>query len=273
MFLITSSLHVFWSWLFIIKLDMEVAGAGISLSVTYITDYVLLSIFSLFTRRLTLSDIIGMRHCLRYWKPYLCQAIPGMVSLLVEWGALEAMTIMAGYFSGHYEITAAVILLNVYMIANQFSMSMGLTSCNLIGSVQTDARLVKKVGTIIFLYGLVAQGLISAALVFGRKFILNFYTDDTEVIEVLNQCWMLFTLYLVLVTINQTIVGAIRGFGKQKTTTVTIALIYLLIQIPAAYFFAFTADLKVFGLWLSMPIAGLVFFIFLGAFIFYSHSR
>lgn len=185
-FLITSSLHVFWSWLFIIKLDMEVAGAGISLSITYISDLFLLSAFSLFTRKLTLSDIIGMRHCLRYWKPYLCQAIPGMVSLLVEWGALEAMTIMAGYFTGHYEITAAVILLNVYMIANQFSMSMGLTSCNLIGSVQTDDRLVKKVGTMVFLYGLASQGLISAALIFGKGFILNFYTDDEEVLDVLN---------------------------------------------------------------------------------------
>ena len=89
----------------------------------------------------------------------------------------------------------------------------------------------------------------------------------------MNECWLLFALYLVLVTINQTIVGAIRGFGKQKTTTVTIAIIYCLIQIPTAYLLAFKADMKVFGLWLSMPIAGLTFFIFLGAFIFYSHLR
>jgi hypothetical protein len=83
---------------------------------------------------------------------------------------------MAGYFEGHNQMTAAIILLNVYMVAYQFSLSMGLTSCNLIGRISTSLSLVKKLAFLTTIYGFSSQAIICALMWACKKFIHSFYT-------------------------------------------------------------------------------------------------
>ena len=108
-------MHLVWVYLFIVKMDLGVKGAGIATSITYTTNFLIISLYPVVK-----SDYLPKgawrcfdREAFRDIYPLYKYAWPATVSLCVDWWTFELTTLIAGYLPVE-QLAASVLFWNLY---------------------------------------------------------------------------------------------------------------------------------------------------------------
>ena len=121
---ITTALHFGWGYLFIVYLDLGVAGAALALNLTYCLNFLSQELFIHVIKRQYFEAYLQPFFTVNSldWKgakEFLKLGIPGTMMQCAEWWAFELLAIFAGIL-GKHQLAAQVAVINIiglcYMI-------------------------------------------------------------------------------------------------------------------------------------------------------------
>ena len=130
---------------------------------------------------------------------------------------------------------------------------------------KNDIVNVKKVAYAGMALSLVVSSIISPALYSWNKEISMFFTDETLVAGLVRTAIPVIVIYVFADGIQITLANVLRGLADGKAIMYISALAYFFIAIPVGYFFGFTCDMKLHGVWIAFPfgfvVAAVLFFL------------
>ena len=170
--------------------DFGFRGIVVALSSTYIVKF---GIFCLFL--LKGCKCVKTRETIqpfswedfKNWGEYLKVAIPAMMLQLVEWWSYELSTIICAFVSVDM-LAAQSVMMNYVMMMYMISLASSNSLSTLVGNAigMNEPRLAKlfaRDGIILALS--IALVLVSLSAIF-RDYLLSFFTDDPNVLEILD---------------------------------------------------------------------------------------
>lgn len=131
--IITTSLHGFWCYLFVIKYDLKVKGAGYAMIVTALIQFTSVFLLSLTIPRIRPAFFMPTKESFTDWSEYLAISIPATVMICGSWWAFEFLVLASSYL-GVAQLAAMVILQNLSF--TMFMVPLGFCEgiCSLVGS-------------------------------------------------------------------------------------------------------------------------------------------
>ena len=112
--------HVFFSWLFVWKLDYGIVGTGIASVITNSIIYIIIMVYTNMLPDLREANTFPDAQVFKNLGEYMSLGVPTAAMQCLEWWAFEVMTLIAGYI-GVTEQASQLVLLNIiallYMIA------------------------------------------------------------------------------------------------------------------------------------------------------------
>ena len=96
----TSVLHIFWSWLLVSYLDMDVIGVGLATMISYTWNFIMLTIICSLLKGLKESFFFITKESIKEGiREYLVIGIPSAGMLCLEWGGFEVLALVASAIS------------------------------------------------------------------------------------------------------------------------------------------------------------------------------
>lgn len=182
---------------------------------------------------------------------------PGMAMLLMEWGAFEVLSLLAGVLPNSViSMSAHTVVLNVtellYMVFMGVAVAATIRVGNCIGAGKTgQARLASKVS---FALTLAMAVVLAAVMLVAHGGIPLLFIQDHDSVRLASHVLQLWAVFAVVEALNCVAQGIFRGADKQRVAARTNAIAYYLVGISAAAFAAFELDMGLLGLWLGFGI-------------------
>ena len=271
---VTTLLHFFWSWLFIIHFEMGPGGAGVAkgifefLNTICILTYIPLSKichenwvpFSKIEWRTSVINWEGL-------KAFFVIVLPMAALLFLDQACYEVFTLMAGQLGKdqlavHVDISNTVTI--YYSVPFGLSIAVMTYVANAMGKgLVNSAKNYTYFGLI---WNLIATILfVIILLIFREQWAQLFGADDEVIKELLLKVLNIYFIFILIDGIQVVLSGTLKGIGKQTAAAIGLFICFYVITIPLIYYFAFHLDMKVSGIWYGF-LCGvfLLFLVYLG---------
>jgi MATE family multidrug resistance protein len=256
--MITSLLHIVWCFLLITFLDLGVRGAGLSMGITQLLNFVLISTYiynrnpcpeSYFSFTVDTVDIGKIWNFLKF-------AVPAAILFSADWLGFEVLVLMSSYL-GSENLAANICIFNFVSFMFNIPMGLSFATTTLVGNSigRRDVKLAKKISIISLCTGMFIVGLFTIIIYTFRNFIPYIYTHKEEVSVIFSKTMSIFMLFIVIDAVQIILHGIIKGLGKQRIASVIALLILYPVNIPLAYTLTFTVNYGLSGLWYSQLIS------------------
>ncbi|KDO18432.1 hypothetical protein SPRG_16201 [Saprolegnia parasitica CBS 223.65] len=196
---------------------------------------------------------------------FLRFGVPAMAMMLLEWWALEILTLMAGWMpSPVLAISVHSVLVTLSSIA--FSIFLGLSIAttirlgNAIGAYEPmRAKLIVSASYVV----VAATATVLGAFVLAFRLVLPaWFINDASSIRTTQGALYILVVYQFVDAMKMAAQGLLRGMGRQAIGAHVNAVAYCAIGLPLAALFGFLVDLDVPGLWMGMTIGVSSAFVF-----------
>ena len=125
-------LHIGWCKYFVTVHHMGIVGIGYASTISNITVYVSLLIYSSCIPEISEAICMPNKRTFSGIGQYLALGIPSAMMLCLEWWAYEIMTLMAGYIG--VEVQAAqIVLMNIIAFMFMFALGLSTAACTTVG--------------------------------------------------------------------------------------------------------------------------------------------
>lgn len=254
----TAVLHPLWCHIFIDLLQLDVAGAGISMSITQLMNLIIISIYIHKTNPCPKSYFFIDSRSLD-WDlilDYLKKAIPASILFAADWLGFEILTLMSSYLSP-LSLASNVCLFNFITLIFMLPMGLSFASTTLVGNSigANDSIKAKTYATAALIAGVFMVGILTILVYLFKDRIPYLYTSDDRVAAVVTSLLGIYICFSVMDAIQIILHGIIKGLGKQKLASIVALIVLYPINIPLAYCFGFVWGYGVQGLWYSQLIS------------------
>ncbi|QEN04325.1 MATE family efflux transporter [Thiospirochaeta perfilievii] len=178
--------------------------------------------------------------------------------------AAEQIILRVGFFLytktianlGTIAFAAHQVCLNISNLSTNFGHALGMASTSFTGRLlgAKEKKLTIEYIVKLILIGLGISGIISLFFLFKGQAIASFYTDDTDVIE------LLVPVIIILAIINPAqnsllvLSGALKGAGETRWPLLTSLIGLIFIRLPLVYLFIKVFNLGLYGAWIATVI-------------------
>lgn len=258
-------LNAFLNYFFVWILKLGYIGAPIAVSINYT-----LMAFGLYIYTTNTKNKVNPMKCwtkfefkrvYRNWGELIKLSIPNMIMIMSEFLSFEILTLLSSYL-GTAPLAAQSILATMasltYQVPYAVSIACSTRIANFLGAQLPESAYVTCKSTFIFTAGIALLN--SSFLFFGREFIANWFTNDTEVIEQAKAALPIVAFMQIFDALNTTSAGCLRGQGLQRIGGYVNLFSYYLVGLPLGTYFAFywpsqnhSSGLN--GLWFGSTIA------------------
>ncbi|XP_058069611.1 protein DETOXIFICATION 33-like [Magnolia sinica] len=247
-------LHVLLSWVFIMKLEMGLVGAAITLNFSWIT--------------LVLAQLayILAGSCKEAWTGFSWLAFTNLagfvrlsvasaVMLCLEYWNLMVMILLAGLLkSPEIAVGAATICMNVeawcMMIPFGFTAAISVRVSNELGAGR--ARAAKFSVVIVVMMSVIIQSIIVLVLMITRKDFPVIFTENKLVMEEVSKLTLFLSATIILSSIQPVLSGVAIGAGWQTTVAYINIGCYYIVGLPTAFLLGFKFNFGLEGIWSGM---------------------
>ena len=266
--IVTTSIHPFWCWLFIRKLEIGIEGAALSIVISQA-----ITGLSLFLYIVITEPIKGTIFCInsdsfRSIKSFLKISVPSACLLCFEWWAFELQQVVVmntGRDDKDSELSVQILSAQIYSLL--YSACIGFS---ISGSILTSRYIAQKklkefkATAVLNVIICTCVMLIFVILVFLlRGKIYSFYSDDPNIIEKGQPVLPYVLLTVFLNGIKSSIQGLLIGMRKQIFASIVSFTSYYIIMIGLSILFVIKLDFGVKGVWISESIGyGLIIIAF-----------
>lgn len=256
--LVNTMLHPLWCYIALNYFDLGIPGVAYAMVLTQLLGTIMGCIYIYIIKPLPESIFFYNKHTFSNWGSYFKIAIPSALLMIAKWWPMEIIAVMTIWI-GKVDYTVHVILSGITLVINSHTVGFTMTSVILIGREMGsgDVRQAKHFFKITYLLGLIIISGIACLILIFRINVLRLYSNDTEAIIKASNIIYLLSGYLIAEYTQSSFSGALRGLGKQKTTSFIAFLNFYFIQIGAAYLFGIYFAMGVKGIWIGILIGGL----------------
>jgi len=256
---ITTALHFLWAWLFIIKLNLGPAGAGIAKSIYEFSNMMILFIY-IFASRCCGENWVPLskiewRHRVLNWtgiKVFITTVAPIAALLFLDMACYEIFTMLAGQF-GQDQLAAHVAIANTVTL--YFSIPFGISITVMTFVSNSMGNILPNKAKNSTYSGVILNLLISAAFVITlficRESWASLFSSNVEMKNLLLNLLKLYFIFVFIDGVQVVLSGTLKGIGKQNAATVGLLISYYLVAIPLIYVLAFKLNLQVMGIWIG----------------------
>ena len=256
--MITSVLHIVWSVIMILILDLGVRGAGFAMGITQFINFVLISMYiyhenpypnSYFSFTVETVDLA------RIWI-FIKKAVPAAILFSADWLGFEVLILMSSYL-GSASLAANICIFNFVTLMFNIPMGLSFTTTTLVGNCigRRDVKTAKKIAIVSICTGIFFIGIFAILILIFKNSISLVYTQNEEVSILFNRTIGIFIIYIIVDAVQIILHGMIKGLGKQRIASIIAILILYPINIPLAYTLTFTVNYGLSGLWYSQLIS------------------
>ncbi|KAL7532869.1 hypothetical protein ACHAXR_004903 [Thalassiosira sp. AJA248-18] len=192
---------------------------------------------------------------------FLSLGFPGMLQLMFEWCAFEAIALLCGILPGQEAIVgigANTIIMNVSSLTYMFYLGASISGNVRIGNAlgAGDAHRAEIASNLTLISGAI-MGIINITfLLTFRKVLPWFFTTDLDIALKAQHLFLIAAAFQLPDAINGCFQGIFRGTGQQALGAKINFVTYYIIGIPLGYLLGVKLDFGVEGLWWGMT-AGL----------------
>lgn len=190
----TTTLHIFWCYIFVNVLELELVGVAIARTITDGTTATLMYLYAHIKNPSPQSWFPWTKECLvglfEYGKEILAQGS----SIYIEWIAFESTTIIIGYLGDVTVLAGHAATLNYFFTNSTISLGLIIGMSIFIGNAAGEGSVKKAqkyayVGAIV---NLIVVTIADIILFFVKEKLAHAYTNEPEVNEIMIS---IFTIY------------------------------------------------------------------------------
>lgn len=256
--IITLLLHPLWCYIFIIRLELSVEGAAISLVISQLINVLMANFYIYIIKPLPESIFMFYKSSFKGWWSYLKISIPSAFLMCAEWWAWEILAVLAGTISKEdftVHLIAINISINIAVIQIGFGMAITILAGREFGKCKIKTALQYfKISA--FFSNAIMLVIGSTIFIFRRTIFENFahepkLTDKSENILKLLSFVLFFDLNQYLFT------SFYRGIGKIMFATALTFSNYYFFQVGGSLVLTQLFGYDVFGIWLAVLLASI----------------
>jgi MATE family multidrug resistance protein len=248
-------LHPIWNYIFIVWLDMDVVGAGISFTLSRMVICLCSTIYIHFWDPLPESNFCINRACFKGLGSYLKFSLGAAFLLCAEWWAFEIQAIIA--------ISITEDDYTVHIIISQFSsliysLCIGFSfACTIvIGEfiAKSTTKITKKASYYTLIFGTICIILLLAVFYLLKGYLFKIFIDKENII---NKGLTVIPMLLIaeFFDMGQTIMCAVfRGLGRQASASILTFIQFYVIMTSLSYLLGKTLQWGVYGMWVGISI-------------------
>jgi len=253
---ITTSLHIFWCWLFIIEFDWLEKGAGIATSVTYFLNFVVMvSLIKYCKLDQKTCKSCNFQNFFHDIKKFLRYALPSAGMLLLDQLNFEITQVEASHL-GVKTQAAHVAVANTVTTLYMIPLGLGISITSIVGNFVGEGNSAKAKlysWAALMLFFLTNFPLEILVLTF-REPLSQLYTYDTEVSEIIAKLFIPVMLFNAIDFFQVVLCGVLKGIARQSIAFIMILISYYVFAIPGGYLMAFHLDFDIYGIWYGLVI-------------------
>lgn len=270
----SNGLNIFLNWILIFGKfgcpELGLTGAGVSTLISRFVQLFLISIAIHTTKkRVILSSLVSKTDS----KPTIAGVwyqlklgFPISIQLALEIGLFN----ICGIFMGWISVPALAAHQAMYTLSTIcFQLLYGIAAAESILISQYhgsgDISRIKETSRTALTLGMFTAGTLIFIIYTGFQFIAPWFTNDSDVIEVMKYILPCFAAYQIGDCFQITYANALRGIEKTKPLMYIASFAYILVGAPLSYFFIFSLDMGAHGAWLGVPfaltLAGILFYL------------
>lgn len=183
---ITTVIHIFSLYLFVIVFDCEIIGAAIAINISYTIGFVLLVLYVHQYSNVVLSEKFFLADKQAYLeiKQFLKYGGPSCSMLIFEWWGFEFLNILAGWV-GVEELAAFVIMLQILMMLFMSALGLSLSSVSLVGNSlgRMKTKMTRTYIKASLILGVISTSIIAVLLWILRYRIISIFTSDPKIVQ------------------------------------------------------------------------------------------
>jgi len=253
----TMVLHIFWSWLFIDKLGLGPAGAGLAKD-----------IFELCNMILIFAYLFKTECCKESWVPFkdiqwktlvlenegikrfIAFTVPIAAILFLDMACYEVFSILAGQFDED-QLAVHVAIANSATLYYSLPLGLSITIMTFVSS-SMGAGNTNKAKNYTY-YGILVDIFFTAIflvlILFFREEWATVFSANQETKSLLLKVLNIYLALIFFDGIQVALSGTLKGIGKQNAATISMIISYYLVALPLIYFLAFSMNMQVKGIW------------------------
>lgn len=201
---------------------------------------------------------LDLKKAFSSWKKLLSLAVPGLIMIEAEFLAFEILTLMASYL-GTIALAAQSVGSTMASLTYQVPFAIGIAAstriANYLGAGLAEPAKVATRVALGFGLGISVFNFI-VLFTFDRQ-IADIFTDDEQVIAMIEQVMWLIALMQVSDAMNANSAGCLRGQGQTKIGGYVNLFSYYVLGIPISIYISFYSPWKgtLHGLWIGSVVA------------------
>jgi MATE family multidrug resistance protein len=258
-------LHPLWNYIFIIVLDLDVVGAGISFTLSRFVIFLCSTLYIQIWNPLPESNFWINRSCFKGLYHYFKFSIGAAFLVCAEWWAFEVQAIIAISISED-DYTVHIILGQFSSLLYSLCIGFGFSATILIGEyiAKSPVQISKKAVWFILGYGLVSMCGLLTVFYFLKTQMFKLFIDKDYIIEKGLKCIPILCL-CELFDFGQTVLSSVfRGLGKNLVASGLTFVQFYLIMTSLSFLLGNILQLGVYGMWLGIlcgQVSGFVLYI------------
>jgi len=254
-----SVLHVGWCALFIGRLNLGNAGAGYANSVTWTSQWLLISLYVIIAaprlgfRR---SAVLGVgRSAWKAWAGYLKLGLPCVLQTSSEWWFWELCALVVGYL-GTVSLAAHVAAIQFISLAFMPTIGIASAAAALVGNAlgANDPHYARRLAVLCVALNFTTWSIIAGTTLAGSSAIASLYVRRGAVHDLMQSLLIVFAFVGFADTTQNVMAGALRGMGKMAASSLVYVVSYYGLMLPIGCLLAFRMRCGVLGIWWAMGI-------------------
>lgn len=135
--------------------------------------------------------------------------------LCFEWWAFEFLAIFSGYISVA-ALAAEIVIINLVSFIFMMPLGISFAASSLVGYYvgQGNVKRAKRFANVIMLLNILLTIIVLAIITIFNEPISKLFTNDEEVVEIVNRVLWIIVIYVFFDTIHGVQSGIIKGLGK-----------------------------------------------------------
>jgi multidrug resistance protein, MATE family len=248
-------LHPLWNYIFIVYLDWDVIGAGISFTLSRLVICVCSTLYIHFWNPLPESNFCINRACFKGLLSYLKFSLAAAFLVCAEWWAFEIQAIIA--------ISISEDDYTVHIIISQFasllySLCIGFSfSCTIIVGefiAKSTTRITKKATYYTLIFGTFCMVILLGIFYLLDDYLFLMFINKENIIKK-GMTVVPMLLLSEFFDLGQTIMCAVfRGLGKQASASILTFIQFYVIMTSLSFILGNTLKWGVYGMWVGITI-------------------
>ena len=249
---INLALHFLWCYLFIIVLDMDTLGAGISMLISQTLNAVISSLYISIYKPIPDSVFWINKKCFKDLWSYMKITLPSTFLICAEWWSFEILAIFALNLSRE-AYDDHVVVYNIYTVYCEFMVGVTTSLTIMCSSAIGDKDHIKarRYFKINFLFSLIMQIIMALILFLLANIVIPLFANDQIQTDRIKNNIHLLSIICIIDLCQFCSNSFAKSCGKLYVTFTICFISLYIIQPSLTFIFAFKLKLGLIGIWLA----------------------